>query len=379
MEEDPNYFGVKLAYNGIHHYMPIVPSCIVTYLEVQGHVKYYTKGCRDSLKLLKNHLPKESNYYKLVSCAHEAMTSTTTVLSGCNIITGATGTAGAATAAEAFNFPAPQPLPPGSKKRKVAVSAGPAGPSQVLRDESSGVVGTSSTTEQDEQQPEITFEPQEKDDSPEITVQKHKELKHGPDQCFCGKAGLKTQAEKENHFKIAHHQKGRGINPKTGKKNDLWACVTCNKTCKDNRAVWKHFCTQHLNMFIHYCPVEGCNEGNDQKDSIVSHIMKNQSDQHEWIEKCQQQKWLICHKCHKFFLSVKGKHSHMSTCGKPKIKSNCPYEHCFKSYTSEEALDSHIQTNHQGKAHKCLCPHCGQPFTSKQNLDRHIGKEHTKE
>ena len=234
MEEDPNYFGVKLAYNGIHHYMPIVPSCIVTYLEVQGHVKYYTKGCRDSLKLLKNHLPKESNYYKLVSCAHEAMSSTTTVLSRCNIITGATGTAGAATAAEAFNFPAPQPLPPGSKKRKVAVSAGP---SQVLRDESSGVVGTSSTTEQDEQQPEITFEPQEKDDSPEITVQKHKELKHGPDQCFCGKAGLKTQAEKENHFKIAHHQKGRGINPKTGKKNDLWACVTCNKTCKDNRAV----------------------------------------------------------------------------------------------------------------------------------------------
>ena len=324
-------------------------------------------------EITKKSFAKESNYYKLVSCAHEAMSSTTTVLSGCNIITGATGTA---TAAEAFNFPAPQPLPPGSKKRKVAVSAGP---SQVLRDESSGVVGTSSTTEQDEQQPEITFEPQEKDDSPEITVQKHKELKHGPDQCFCGKAGLKTQAEKENHFKIAHHQKGRGINPKTGKKNDLWACVTCNKTCKDNWAVWKHFRTQHLNMFIYYCPVEGCNEGNDQKDSIVSHIMKNHSDQHEWIEKCQQQKWLICHKCHKFFLSVKGKHSHMSTCEKPKIKSNCPYEHCFKSYTSEEALDSHIQTNHQGKAHKCLCPHCGQPFTSKQNLDRHIGKEHTKE
>ena len=254
-------------------------------------------------------------------------------------------------------------------------------PSQLLRAESSGVVPSgSAATEQEEDQPELTFDvPEEKDDSPPITIQKHKELKHGAEQCFCGKGGLKTAADKDNHFKVAHFQKGRGINRKTGKKNDLWACFTCNKVCKDNRAVWKHFRTQHLNMFIHYCPVEGCSEGNDQKDSIVSHIMKSHKSEHEWIEKCQQQKWLICHQCHKFFLSVKGKHAHMATCGKPKIKINCPYEHCFKSYTSEEALETHIQTNHQGKAHKCLCPHCGQPFSSKQNLDRHITKEHTAE
>ena len=31
MEDDPHYFQVKLAYNGVHHYLPNVPSSIVSY------------------------------------------------------------------------------------------------------------------------------------------------------------------------------------------------------------------------------------------------------------------------------------------------------------------------------------------------------------
>ena len=46
-EEDSDYFKIKLAYNGVHHYIPIVPSYIVTFLEACGHVKYYTKGAKD--------------------------------------------------------------------------------------------------------------------------------------------------------------------------------------------------------------------------------------------------------------------------------------------------------------------------------------------
>ena len=109
----------------------------------------------------------------------------------------------------------------------------------------------------------LTFQLLENDDSPDITIKCHEELKHGPEQCFCGKEDLKTQADHDSHFQKAHFQKGRGINPKTGKKNDLSACSTCNKICKDNHAVWKHFRTQHFNWFIHYCPVEGCSIGND--------------------------------------------------------------------------------------------------------------------
>ena len=59
-------------------------------------------------------------------------------------------------------------------------------------------------------------------------------------------------------------------------------------------------------MFIHYCPVDGCNEGNDQKDSIVSHILRNHQQDVELVENCYMQKWLKCIHCDKFFLSVKG-------------------------------------------------------------------------
>ena len=204
-----------------------------------------------------------------------------------------------------------------------------------------------------------------------------KNLNMALSSAFVVKSNLKTQEDKDKHFKKAHFQKGRGINPKTGKKKDLWACHSCNKVCKDNRAVWKHFRTQHLNWFIHACPIDGCGVGNDQKDSIVSHILKDHKNEEEWVEKCYAQKWLICPKCLKFFMSVKGKHSHVPTCGKPKIKINYPYEHCFKTYTTEEALDQHVRTTHERKAHRCLCPHCGVPFSSKQALDNHITKEHT--
>ena len=58
----------------------------------------------------------------------------------------------------------------------------------------------------------------DKDYSPDITVKLHEELKHWSEQCFCGKSDLKTQEDKDKHYKMAHIQKGRGINPKTGKK-----------------------------------------------------------------------------------------------------------------------------------------------------------------
>ena len=258
-EEDPDYFRIKLAYNGVHHYIPIVPSYVVSYLEACGHVRYYTKGARDALKLLMSHLPKNSNYYKLVSCAYDASVCTTTVLSGCNNLTGTTGTAGATSAAEAFSFPKVQPSSSGAKRKRTAPPS--TAPEQAVSQEATD---TATQEEQgEEEETPLTFQLGEKDDSPEITIKRHEELKHGPEQCFCGKADLKTQDDMDKHFKKAHFQKGRGINPKTAKKKDLWACHSCNKVCKDNRTVWKHFRTQHLNWYIHYCPIDGCGVGND--------------------------------------------------------------------------------------------------------------------
>ena len=179
-EEDPDYFRIKLVYNGVHHYIPIVPNYVVSYLEACGHVRYYTKGARDALKLLMNHLPKNSNYYKLVSCAYEASVCTTTVLSGCNNLTGTTGTAGATSAAQVFFFPAVQPSSSGTRRKRTAPTS--TAPDQALSQES--IAGTATEQQQgEEEEPPLTFQLAEKDDSPDrsITLKRHEELKHGPE------------------------------------------------------------------------------------------------------------------------------------------------------------------------------------------------------
>ena len=146
-EEDPSYFKVKLAYNGIHHYIPIVPSNVVSYLEAVGQVKDYTKAARESLKLLMGYLPKNSNYYKLVECAFTASQCTTTVLSRCNVLTGATG---AASAAEVFGFPQPEPSSSSKKKRKTTAPAAPRLP-QLLPETSTGQpAGAGAATQEEE-------------------------------------------------------------------------------------------------------------------------------------------------------------------------------------------------------------------------------------
>ena len=127
-----------------------------------------------------------------------------------------------------------------------------------------------------------------------------------------------------------HIQKGSAKNPKTGKPFDSWDCSQCGEKCSDNRACWKHFRTQHLGLYIHYCPVPGCGKGNDQKDTIVSHIKKEHKDQKELIALCNQQAFLKCKNCGKVFSSVKGKNQHEDTCGLPKTKKNCTFENVSK-------------------------------------------------
>ena len=379
-EEDPNYFPIKLAYNKVHHYLPIVPENIFIYLEAYNNATYYTRQAREALKSFRNTLPIESNYYKLVDCAYTAAINTTTVLSGCNIISGTTGTAGATSAAEVFNFPS---VESGSSKKKRKTAVAPAAPLPTL----SSAPGSSTQCqvqpaeqeeplEQEEEHEDIQFRLPDKDDSPAITIPHKGELKHGPHQCFCGKGDLQTEADMQKHLEDKHVSKGKGTNPKTKKRNDLWACSVCNKVCNDKRAVWKHYRTMHCNVFIHYCPVPGCSTGNDQKDSIVAHIIKEHKNEEEWVDKAYRQQWLTCPTCLKFFMSVKGRNAHVPQCGKPKMRINCPYEFCHKTYKAEERLDQHIDTAHKGQAHKCLCPYCGNPFGSKQSLDNHIKNEH---
>ena len=99
-----DYFKIKLGYNGIHHYFPIIPKGIMQFMDSVNSVTHYSVNLRKVPKALSDQSPRDTKFQKLVSIAHENLVATTTVLSGLNPLTGATGTARTATPAD-FGFP----------------------------------------------------------------------------------------------------------------------------------------------------------------------------------------------------------------------------------------------------------------------------------
>ena len=135
------------------------------FMDSFNSVKFYSKNLRKFLKELADQSPKETNFQELVRIGYENLVATTTVFSGLNPLTGATGTTRAATPAD-FGFPvAPGPssssgksLPSGSKRKRVEWS------------ETYKPQAEDEQEAQEEEQEDIQFENiGEQDDSPEIT------------------------------------------------------------------------------------------------------------------------------------------------------------------------------------------------------------------
>ena len=99
-----DFFQIKLGYNGIHHYFPIIPKGIMQFMDSVNSVTHHSVNLRKVLKALSDQSPRDTPFQKLVSIAHQNLVATTTVLSGLNPLTGATGTACTATPAD-FGFP----------------------------------------------------------------------------------------------------------------------------------------------------------------------------------------------------------------------------------------------------------------------------------
>ena len=361
---DRDFFPIKLGYNGIHHYFPVIPKGIMQFLDAFNSVKFHSESLKKVLKALNNQSPKDTNFQKAVQLSLDTILTTTTVIGGLNPLTGAAGTTTAAGGTQV-------PLPVRSSSSK---SSAPPSKRKRVDDEIDADI-----QEEEEEDDDLVFQPGEEDDSPQITIKHTQQLKKSETQCFCGKSGFRSSLDVDRHRMQVHTGHGKGINPKTKKPNDFWKCNDCNEVCKDPRACWKHFRTNHLKIFIHNCPVEGCSYGNDQKDSIVSHIIRDHKDpkDRDWVDKCYQQNWLRCKHCVvKFFTSIKGKKNHERKCGQPSIKLTCIFENCHKTYKSQETMDNHVETAHHGKGHKTLCPQCGEQFASKQSLDRHLEAKH---
>ena len=368
---EKDFFPIKLGYNDVHHYFPIVPKGIMQFLDAYNSVRFHSSNLKKVLKALNDQSPKDTNFQIAVRDTYDTLVTTTTVLSGLNPLTGATLAAGTTGGTQkAF---------PGMSSSKSSGTPGAAPPKKRRLEQAEKEQPYEVEEEEEEEPDDLVYQNTgEDDDSPQITIKHTTQLKKRETQCFCGKSGFKSADDVDRHRLSVHTGHGKGVNTKTGKPKDYWKCNQCNEVCDDARACWKHFRTNHLKIFIHNCPVEGCSHGNDQKDSIVSHIIRDHKEEEhrDWVEKCYQQNWLRCRHCNKFYVSIKGKKAHQRKCGQPSIKLTCIFEHCNKTYKSQESMDNHVETAHHGKGHKTLCPQCGDRFSSKQSLDRHLENKH---
>ena len=221
-----DFFQIKLGYNGIHHYFPIVPKGVMQFFDAFNSVTHYSINLRKVLKSPSDQAPRDTNFQKLVSIAHQNLVATT-VLSGLNPLTGATGTARTATPAD-FGFPvAPEPGKPSS-------SSGKSSGKKRRLDPASETYQQDEKAEQEEQEEEdVVFQQGDTDDSPEITIKHNVQLKKLATQCFCGKSGFKTPAEVEKHRLAVHTGHGKGVNPETKRQRDYWKCNQCNEVSGD--------------------------------------------------------------------------------------------------------------------------------------------------
>ena len=66
-----DFFQIKLGYNCIHHYFPIVPKGVMQFFHAFNSVTHYSINLRKVLKSLSNQAPSDTNFQKLVSIAHQ--------------------------------------------------------------------------------------------------------------------------------------------------------------------------------------------------------------------------------------------------------------------------------------------------------------------
>ena len=258
-------------------------------------------------------MPAGCTFGKVISIAHAGSVTTAQALHGCNPLLGTTGAAGAAPET-LFDFPRPasdQPPPSGRKRKRGSAAAAAAAP----------VPGSSTSTADPGDDPEEGEEEVVEDPSSSVTITHDRQLKKADNQCFCGKSGFTSSDELLKHKQDVHIGQGGGKIPRPKillipgyalpvVRNAL---ITGHAGNILEHSIW--------GLYIHYCPVEGCGKGNDQKDTIVSHIKKEHKDQTELIALCNQQAFLKCKNCKKVFSSVKGKNQHEETCGLPKTRT----------------------------------------------------------
>ena len=136
--------------------------------------------------------------------------------------------------------------------------------------------------------------------------------------------------------------------------------------CQENHDKYPEFKTHlksHEEEKTYKCIVRGCGQMFQDLDQFIAHTS------------CHQDKQYRCHICSNIFedLNQLNLHSYSHlTDEQTREKQFFPCSKCKNRYTSQEALDHHMDT----ASHSFSCGHCDKEFSSERQLRKHISVTH---
>ena len=181
--------------------------------------------------------------------------------------------------------------------------------------------------------------------------------------CFCG-VKLKSFEGLTKHIEKKHPI-----------SND-WTCSSskCDINVSSQSSMWKHFRTQHLQLYLYRCPK--CDMASDEKAPVAYHLYD--------VHNITVTELISCPTCPKNFATQSSYRRHSAICTVEEGSKPFSCTDCDKSFRSKESLHVHIRSHHpkEGEGAKWyVCTICSTDaeavkFQQLSSLAKHMKSYH---
>ena len=357
-ERSPNEFKIWLVYNGVNYYTPFYSKELAEVILDGDPVMAQIQRSYQDVKNVANRLPQNTQINGAMQqiCMH--MRASALIASSVRFQSGV----GDTSPVSQLPFPVDTGVveEPIVRKRKATAAQGSAS--------KKATTGPTPSTSQQQTTGATapSFTSPIGSDRTDIELMEH--------QCHCGMA-FDDKIALKRHIKVVH-------------RNNYWACSgewvwddgtesRCPQVCRDKFNLWKHFRTQHQNRYLHYCPVDSCNWGTDERTALPQHI-QNIHKRKPVADVASQQ--IKCPKCNKPFSQKNKMRTHLLICGNQDKPFPC--SECDEAFRDRDRLRIHTNQKHPQKVGDrsayYKCHFCPKEYTSISSRRRHMKGVHQK-
>ena len=148
-----------------------------------------------------------------------------------------------------------------------------------------------------------------------------------------------------------------------------WQCSGCDKLMTTSTNLWKHYRSQHLDIWLYKC--NKCTAPGSKSDEM-SVVMKHMADKHGGPKA-----GIVCARCQHVYSTGTAMRKHAIGCGNKDKHFPCTYMleddiPCPKSFREKSALSHHVKVNHGPAPKLYQCTQCSRGYEYSQGLKYHM-------